>query len=64
MLEKLIHVEELHAKTMRGTTTLILTPGQSFIIKDLVGFEKFKLEMGATEGADSKLFLNGREILK
>ena len=63
MLEKLLHVEELHAKTMRGTTTLFLEAGQSFIIKDTIGFEKFKILAGA-EGQDAKLFLNGKEILK
>lgn len=63
MLEKLLHIEELHAKNMRGTTTLHLEEGQSFIIKDLTGFEKFKVLMGA-EGEDAKLFLNGVEVLE
>ena len=41
MLEKLLHVEELHAKTLRGSTTVILAPTQTFIIKDTIGFERF-----------------------
>ena len=62
-LEKLLHVGELHVKTMRGTTTLILKPGESFVIKDTVGIEKYKILMGA-EGAKAKLFLNTRQVLK
>ena len=63
MLEKVIHTEELHAKTMRGTTTIILEPGQSLIIKDKIGFEKWKILMG-DEGEDATMFLNGRQVLQ
>lgn len=62
MLEQLIHVLELHAKNMRGETTLHLAPNTAFIIKDTVGFEKFKILMGA-EGEDAKMFLNGVQVL-
>ena len=63
MFEKVIQTEELHAKNMRGETTLHLAPGTSFIIKDTVGFEKFKILMGA-EGQDAKMFLNGVQVLQ
>lgn len=63
MFEKLLQTEELHAKNMRGETTLHLAPGTSFIIKDLVGFEKFKILMGA-EGQDATMYLNGVPVLQ
>jgi len=62
MFEKLLQTEELHAKNMRGETTLHLAPNTSFIIKDTIGFEKFKVVMGA-EGEDAKVYLNGIEVL-
>ena len=62
-LEKLLIVEELHAKTMRGSTTMVLEENEEFIINDSVGFEKFKITVGA-EGDKAKLFLNGVEVLK
>ena len=61
--EKVLQVEELHAKTLRGNTTIILEANEEFIVKDGTGFEKFKIQMGA-EGTKAKLFLNGRQVLK
>lgn len=63
MFEKVIHVEELHAKNERGETTKHLAPGEAFIIKDTIGFEKFKILMGA-EGEDAKMYLNGVQVLQ
>ena len=62
MFEKVIQTEELHAKNMRGETTLHLAPATSFIIKDTLGFEKFKILMGA-EGEDAQMWLNGVRVL-
>lgn len=63
MFQKLIQTLELWAKNMRGETTMHLAPGEAFIIKDKIGFEKFKLLMGA-EGEDAKLYLNGVQVLQ
>ena len=63
MFEQVIHTKELHAKNMRGETTLHLAPTKSFIIKDTLGFEKFKIEMGAS-GQDAKMYLNGVQVLQ
>ncbi len=60
-LEKLLHVEELHAKTMRGTTTVILEASESFIIKDSIGFELFKINLGSDNKA--QIFINGKEFI-
>lgn len=63
MYDKVVQTEELHAKNMRGETTLHLAPATSFIIKDTIGFEKFKILMGA-EGENAKMYLNGVQVLK
>ena len=60
-LEKIIHVEELHAKTMRGSTNHVLKPGESHKITDSIGFELFKVQLGSDNKAE--IFVNGKKFI-
>ena len=46
---------------MRGTTTHVLKTGESHIWTDDVGFEAFKISIGADGKA--QIFINGKEFI-
>ena len=59
-LEKLLFVEELHPKTIRGDVTFVLKAGGIIKFDDDQGFELFKI---LRVGNKAQLFLNGKKVL-
>ena len=57
-------IKELIVKTIRGNTELILAGGGTFTIKDTTGFERFKIEMGTGKTKKTKMFFNGKQVMR